>query len=309
MAKQYTSSLMMVRPASFQFNIETAQSNAFQQQLEGLSKEEIKCKAIEEFDAYVEKLREHKIDVTVIQDTPNPAKPDAIFPNNWISMHADGTIYLFPMCTANRRLEIRPEIIKEIEKKFVVIKVDDMSASANENLFLEGTGSIIFDHIHRMAYACISPRTDKNLLEEFCLKIGYQAITFTSVDLQNKLVYHTNVMLTIGDTFAIICLESIRDEGERELVKQHLANSGHDIIDITFEQMQSFAGNMLQVQNVDGKTYVVMSETALDSLTATQIKQIEIHTAILSVEIPTIETIGGGSARCMLAEIFLKEKN
>ena len=308
MSKQYTSNLLMVRPASFQFNYETAVSNAFQKSLDGLTVEEIKLKAIEEFDAYVSTLEEHKINVTVIQDTAVPAKPDAIFPNNWISMHENGSVYLYPMCTENRRLEIRPEIIDELKKTFVVNTVNDLSTAVKNNKFLEGTGSIIFDHINKIAYACLSPRTDKELFVDYCTKLNYEAVYFTSSDEQNNLVYHTNVMLTIGDTFAVICLDSIKDKSEQISVKEKLEKTGHELIDITFEQMNAFAGNMLQVQNTDDKTYLVMSETSLDSLTSEQIKQIEKHTAILSVEIPTIETIGGGSARCMLAEIYLEEK-
>ena len=275
MSNQYTSNLLMVRPASFQFNYETAVSNAFQKSLEGLSADAIKQKAIEEFDAYVAKLRANNINVTVIQDTEEPAKPDAIFPNNWISLHENGTVFLYPMLTENRRHEIRTEILEELKTRFIVNKVNDITASVNEGKFLEGTGSIIFDHLHNA---------------------------------QDNLVYHTNVMLTIGDTFAVICLESIKNKSEQTFVKNRLESTGHEIIDISFEQMNAFAGNMLQVQNTDGKTFLVMSATSLKSLTPEQIAQIEKHTTILSVEIPTIETIGGGSARCMLAEIYLEEK-
>ncbi len=308
MSKQYTSNLMMVRPASFQFNYETAVSNAFQKSLDGLTEDEIKQNAIEEFDAYVAKLRANNINVIVIQDTKTPAKPDAIFPNNWISMHENGNVFLFPMNTENRRLEVRPEIIDELRTSFTINNVNDLTAAVNNNIFLEGTGSIIFDHLHEIAYACLSPRTDKNLFINYCKTIGYEAVHFTSADENDNLVYHTNVMLTIGDTFAVICLESIKDKNEQTYVKEKLANTGHEIIDITFEQMNAFAGNMLQVQNKDGKTFLVMSETSFKSLTDEQIAQIENHTSILHVSIPTIETIGGGSARCMLAEIYLEEK-
>lgn len=308
MAKQYTSNLMMVRPASFQFNYETAVSNAFQKSLDGLSEDEIKQKAIEEFDAYVAKLRSHKINVVVIQDTPEPAKPDAIFPNNWISMHEDGTIFLYPMNTKNRRLEIRPKIIDKLKTFYIINEVKDLTSLTTENKFLEGTGSIILDHKNKIAYACLSPRTDKDLFIDYCDTIGYEAIYFYSADEQDNLVYHTNVMLTIGDTFAVICLASIKDIKEQNFVKEKLEKTGHEIIDITFEQMNAFAGNMLQVENTDGKTFLVMSATAFKSLTSPQISQIEKHTSILFVSVPTIETIGGGSARCMLAEIYLEEK-
>jgi len=308
MPKQYTSNLMMVRPASFQFNYETAVSNAFQKSLDGLTENEIKQKAIEEFDSYVAKLRANKINVTVIQDTLEPAKPDAIFPNNWISMHENGSVFLYPMNTENRRLEIRPEIIEELKTHFVVKEITNLTTSVKDNKFLEGTGSLIFDHLNKIAYACLSPRTDKDLFEQYCTMIGYEAVSFYSADEHENLVYHTNVMLTIGDAFAVICLESIKDKDEQLLVKEKLGNSGHEIIDITFAQMNAFAGNMLQVQNTDDQTFLVISETSFKSLTKEQISQIEKHTNILSVEIPTIETIGGGSARCMLAEIYLEEK-
>lgn len=206
MSSQYTSKLMMVRPASFQFNYETAVSNAFQKSLEGLSADAIKQKAIEEFDAYVAKLRDNHINVTVIQDTDEPAKPDAIFPNNWISMHENGTVFLYPMLTENRRKEIRPEILEELKTKFSIHKINDITASVNEGKFLEGTGSIIFDHLHKIAYACLSPRTDKELFVHYCNIIQYEPVYFYSSDEQDNLVYHTNVMLTIGDTFAVICL-------------------------------------------------------------------------------------------------------
>ncbi len=308
MSIQYTAHLLMVRPASFQFNVETAVSNAFQKTLDGLSKEEIRQKAIEEFDAYVAALRNKHIDVVVIQDTESPAKPDAIFPNNWISMHADGRVFLYPMHTENRRLEIRPEIIDTLRSSFEVKEVTDLTHYVNADKFLEGTGSMIFDHIHQVAYACLSPRTDKDIFIDYCATIGYQPVYFYSSDEHGHLVYHTNVMLTIGDTFAVVCMDSIKNAEERALVGTALTDSGHEIIDISFAQMNAFAGNMLQVKNTDGETFLVMSQTAFDSLTDVQVARIGHHTNILAVPIPTIETIGGGSARCMLAEIYLPEK-
>lgn len=308
MPQQYTAHLMMIRPACFQFNMETAASNAFQHAIEGLSKEEIKQKAIAEFDNYVNTLQEHKINVLVIQDTKEPAKPDAIFPNNWISMHANGQVCLYPMFTPNRRTEVRKEILDTLKNNFNIIEIKDYTSHALQHQFLEGTGSIIFDHIHRIAYACLSPRTDQTLFIQFCKEIDYEAVYFSAVDAQKKAIYHTNVMLTIGDTFAVICLDSITNEAEQKIVVEKLEQTGHEIIAISLEQMNAFAGNMLQVINEDGKTYLIMSETAYDSLNAQQIKQLKKHTSILSVEIPTIETIGGGSARCMLAEIFLEKK-
>lgn len=308
MSKQTTSQLMMVRPASFQFNIETAVSNAFQKSLENLSAEEIKQKAVAEFDAYVEKLRQHGVDVLVIQDTTEPQKPDAIFPNNWISMQANGTVYLYPMCTPNRRLEKRLEIVEELKSIFKINEVIDLSAYENQHQFLEGTGSIIFDHVNKKAYACLSPRTEIAAFEAHCAQLNYEPISFFSEDENEHLVYHTNVMLTIGNGFAVICLASIKNEDEREKVLNSFDETNHEIIDISFEQMNAFAGNMLQVENAAGDTFLVMSKTAFNSLEQPQIQQIQKYTKILSVEIPTIETIGGGSARCMLAEIYLEKK-
>ena len=308
MEKQYTSHLLMVRPACFQFNNETAISNAFQKNSSNLKREQIKEMAVAEFDNYVATLRNHAIDVTVIQDSEMPPKPDAIFPNNWISMTKDGTVFLFPMLTPNRRWEVRPDIIELLKEKFKVNEIKDFTFYVNENKFLEGTGSMIFDHPNKTAYACLSPRTDKKLFIEHCKRIGYKPLYFTASDQQGHLVYHTNVMLTIGDKFAVICLESIKNNAEQNAIVQQLEKDGHEIITISFEQMEAFAGNMLQVESRGGKTFLVMSKTAYASLKCMQIEQIEQYTSILSVAIPTIEMIGGGSARCMLAEIYLPEK-
>lgn len=308
MAQQFSNQIMMVRPASFQFNAQTAVSNTFQQELKNLTEAEIKTKAIAEFDAYVAKLKAVGVDVLVIEDTPEPAKPDAVFPNNWISMQADGKIYIYPMCTPNRRLEKREDVVQQLNDMFDVQEVVDLSSYENENIFLEGTGSIIFDHLNKTAYACLSPRTDKMLFEKHCASLGYKAVSFKSADKNGNLVYHTNVMLTIGDGFAVICTESFVDENERNYVKQQLQDTHHELIEISFEQMNQFAGNMLEVAGENGKSYLVMSESAFLSLSQQQRDIIQKYCEILSVPIPTIETIGGGSARCMLAEIFLKKK-
>lgn len=308
MSKQCASHLMMVRPASFQFNSETAVSNTFQKKPEVLSPAQINRKALEEFDNYVARLRANQIKVLVIEDTPAPPKPDAIFPNNWISMHRSGLICLYPMCTPNRRREIRKDILKTLKQYFIVKDIKDISGYSKDNLFLEGTGSIIFDKINKVAYACLSPRTDADLFNVHCHTLGYEPVSFSSYDRNGTLVYHTNVMLTIGDGFAVICLKSIKNLSERKFVKEKLKNTGHEVIDISFEQMNAFAGNMLQVENTAGKPFLVLSETAFNSLTHQQISKIEKYTSLLPVAIPTIETIGGGSARCMIAEIFLNEK-
>ncbi len=308
MQKQYTRHLLMVRPAAFQFNAETALSNAFQQELKGLSEDEIKRRAIEEFDGYVTTLRSQGIDVIVFQDTPEPPKPDALFPNNWISMQSSGVVYLYPMCTPNRRIERNPEVLDLLKTKFEIKEIIDFSEYELENKFLEGTGSIIFDHTNKIAYACLSPRTDKQLFEIFCRQTGYEACTFIASDENDNLVYHTNVMLTIGDTFAVVCGDSIKNEYERTDLFAKLEQTVHEVIDISFEQMNKFAGNMLQVENDKSSTFLVMSQSAYDSLSKEQIISLEKHTRLLVVSIPTIETIGGGSARCMLAEIYLPQK-
>ena len=308
MQNQVTNTVMMVRPASFQFNSETAVSNAFQKKIENLTEEEILSMAINEFDAFVKKLLENKIEVLVIQDTKNPQKPDAIFPNNWISMGNDGNIFLFPMCTPNRRLERSTSILDKLNEKYKIKEIIDLSDSEHNNLFLEGTGSIIFDHLNKMAFACISPRTDINLFKTHCTQIGYEPVYFYSKDKNGFLVYHTNVMLTIGNDFAVICAETIKDLKERKNVINKLENGGKLIIEITENQMNHFAGNMLQLKNKEGKYFLVMSNSAYQSLDKGQIEKIEQMTDILTVDIPTIETIGGGSARCMMAEIFLESK-
>lgn len=308
MQNQVTNTVMMVRPASFQYNSETAVSNAFQKKIENLTEEEILSMAINEFDAFVNKLLENKIEVLVIQDTKNPQKPDAIFPNNWISMGNDGNIFLFPMCTPNRRLERSTSILDKLNEKYKIKEIIDLSDSEHNNLFLEGTGSIIFDHLNKMAFACISPRTDINLFKTHCTQIGYEPVYFYSKDKNGFLVYHTNVMLTIGNDFAVICAETIKDLKERKNVINKLENGGKLIIEITENQMNHFAGNMLQLKNKEGKYFLVMSNSAYQSLDKGQIEKIEQMTDILTVDIPTIETIGGGSARCMMAEIFLESK-
>jgi hypothetical protein len=305
---QITNSILMVRPSRFQFNAETAVSNAFQKQLQGLTETEIYAKAQAEFDGFVAKLRAHGVNVCVVEDTPEPAKPDAVFPNNWVSFHADGTVFLYPMCTPNRRLERRSDIIETIAKDFDVKKVIDLSPAEEKNEILEGTGSMVLDHKNKVIYACLSPRTHHSLLNEYAQLIGYEVVSFTSLDENGGEVYHTNVVMCMGDGFSVICLDSIKDEAERAKVAAKLRGDGNEIVDISFAQMNQFAGNMLQVQSDSGKSYLVMSATAYKALTPAQVAQIEQFTTILFVEIDTIEMIGGGSARCMMAEIFCEKK-
>jgi hypothetical protein len=300
---------MMVRPANFGFNEETAESNAFQTNDTSLSSEEINAQAVEEFDNMVAKLRSVGVNIHIIQDSPIPKKTDAIFPNNWVSFHDNGTIITYPMFSLNRRAEIREEILEEMKKDFVVNKRVQFNRFTKQNLFLEGTGSMILDREHRIVYACVSVRTEENLLRNFAEWADYEAVLFWAVDRGGLEIYHTNVMMAIGETFAIICIDSISKEADRTMVRSKLEETHKEIIDISYDQMLSFAGNMLQVRNDVGDTYLVMSQQAYKSLNNRQIEAIENHTNILTCQIDTIEKYGGGSVRCMMAEVFLPVKN
>lgn len=303
---QTTHHILMVRPAGFGYNVEAAQSNAFQHKPEENS--DITQVILDEFDGYVSALRDKGVEVHVFEDTPYPVKPDAIFPNNWITMHADGTITLFPMAVCNRRHEVRGDFVEKLESEFRVEKVVDLTHLEAQNRFLEGTGSIIYDHANKTAYACLSPRTDKHVFEELCASMSYKPVTFTSVDGNGKEIYHTNVMMHVGSKCAVVCFESILNQDERKLVESSLTDAGFDIVDITLEQVNQFAGNMLEVKSKSGEAITVMSQSALDALTEAQKGLLAKSTTLLPVQIPTIENIGGGSARCMMAEIFLPMK-
>lgn len=306
---QNSSQLMMIRPAAFQFNEETATSNDYQKNITTISQAEIIKKAQAEFDEFVEILVDNGVEVLVIEDTISPPKPDAVFPNNWISMHEDGTIYIYPMKTANRRIEKRPEIIDIIKKKYAVKQVVDLSHYEAEDRALEGTGSMIFDHDHKLVYACLSPRTDQAILVEYAQMIGYKPIIFNSYKSNGQAQYHTNVVMCVGKTFVVICLDSITDKKERKLVEDTIKSTKKELIEISKSQLeQHFAGNMLQVMNNKGDLFLVMSERALKSLNDEQLEKIQNHCDILTAPIYLIEEIGGGSARCMMAEIFLPKK-
>ncbi len=299
---------MMVRPANFGFNAETAENNAFQTKETELLPETIKKRAIEEFDGFVDKLRQAGINIIVIEDEAIPIRPDAVFPNNWITFHLNGTIITYPMYAPVRRLERREDVILKIKERFSSKRLVRFEEYENSNQFLEGTGSMVLDRVHRLVYACLSPRTDAKLLDEFCHWAEYKKIEFHAVDDLGTDIYHTNVMMAMGDTFVIICMDSIRDATERKYLTRSFSKTGKEIIDISMEQMKSFAGNMLQVKNDKEETFLVMSEQAFKSLKPEQVTQIESHCNILHAPIYTIEKFGGGSARCMMAEIFLKEK-
>lgn len=303
---QTTDTLLMIEPIAFGYNAETAKNNYFQVEQKGA---DIQQKALVEFQNFVEKLRSNGINVISIKDTLEPHSPDSIFPNNWVSFHGDGTVITYPMFAENRRVERREDIIESIKKEgFDIKSIEDYSHFENENIFLEGTGSIIFDHDYKIAYGSVSLRLDENLFRKFCENINYTPIVFHSFQDANgeRLpIYHTNVMMCVADKFVVICLDCIDDEMEREKVQEIIKSTHKELIEISEDQMQQFAGNMLQVQNTDGEKFLVMSLSAHKSLNEKQIVTIESYCKIISADLETIETNGGGSARCMLAEIFL----
>lgn len=305
---QTTSHLLMVRPANFGFNEETAASNAFQSNDGRLQHEEISRQAVAEFDAFVEKLRAVGVDVTVAEDTNRPLKPDAVFPNNWISFHADGTIVTYPMYAPVRRLERRDDIVRLVQDKFKVERKLQLEEYEEIDQYLEGTGSMIIDRPNRLVYACLSPRTHFDLLHRYCKLMGYEAVAFHAIDGEGREIYHTNVMMALGESFVVICLDSVPSEVENDLLRQKFAATDKEIIEISLDQMLSFAGNMLQVRGANGETWLVMSEQAYRSLLPEQVARINRHTNILYAPLNVIETYGGGSARCMMAEVFLPER-
>ena len=293
----------MIRPVNFSFNAETAVNNSFQVAGAG---DDAQHKALTEFESFVQLLKDNGVDVTVINDTPEPYTPDSIFPNNWLSFHDAGTVCLYPMYAANRRLERKPDILKAIGEKFHIDATLDFSGYEAQTLFLEGTGSMVLDRDKKIAYACLSPRTDRKVLLDFCEKLGYTPEIFTSVDAAGRPVYHTNVMMCVADRYVVVCLDSVPDKKERGLLAATIHYSDKTLIPITLDQMNHFAGNMLQVHNGEGEKLLIMSEQAYDSLTPEQITQLEGFNRILHAPLTTIETNGGGSARCMLAEIHLE---
>lgn len=304
---QIASTILMVRPASFGFNAETAQNNVFQKNVKA-SQKEIQQKAVEEFDKFVATLRKKGIEVIVFDDSAKPVKPDAIFPNNWFCTLEDGTLAVFPMYAPNRRIEKRNDLLQMLVEKYNVRDVEDWSEYEAESLFLEGTGSMIIDQDYKVIYACISPRTNKSVLEKFAHAHGYKAMLFYSKDENGTDVYHTNVIMHLGETYAVICLESITNEAERIAVSQLLITTGHEVIPISLKQVHAYAGNMLQVKNAKGEKFTVLSKSAYNSLSKEQRDILQMHTTLLPMDITTIETIGGGSTRCMMAEIFLEKK-
>lgn len=307
---QTTNTVLMIEPVAFGYNAQTAENNYFQVEQKGA---DTQSKALVEFNNFVEKLRNKGINVIAVKDTLEPHTPDSIFPNNWVSFHKDAKVVLYPMFAPNRRAERRMDILEILKNNgFEITEIDDFTASENENKFLEGTGSMIFDHDNKIAYASVSLRLDEELFKEFCAKYGFTPIVFHSYQNagdQRLPIYHTNVMMCVADQFVVICLDCIDDELEREKVQEVIKSSGKEIIEISEDQLQQFAGNMLQVQNSEGKKFLVMSQTAYQSLKPEQINSIEKYCEIIYSDLNTIEVNGGGSARCMLAEVFLPKSS
>ena len=307
--KQTTNSILMIRPVAFRMNEQTAVNNYYQKVLDGLLPATVNAKAQQEFDVFVEKLRAVGVDVTVVDDTLDPDTPDSIFPNNWISFHENGDVALYPMFAENRRLERREEILDLLEDKgFRIENIVDYTSAEDDGFFLEGTGSILLDRENGKAYCALSPRADEELFIEFCEDFELTPVifeAFQTVNGERKLIYHTNVMMCLGETYAVVCADSIDDKKERKMVLDSLRGDEKEVILITEDQVNNFAGNMLEVKGADDRRYLVMSASAHQSLTKKQIAQLEEHVTILSSSLDTIEACGGGSARCMMAEIFL----
>ena len=309
---QITNTILMVRPVSFRTNEQTAVNNYYQKVLDSLTPETIQFKALQEFDDYVSKLKEIGIEVIVINDTKEFDTPDSIFPNNWISFHENGDVGLYPMFAENKRLERREDIFEVLEDLgFIIENIIDYTAAEEEELFLEGTGSLLLDRQNKKAYCALSPRTEEDLFIEFCEDFEYTPVPFVSYQtINNKRlpIYHTNVIMCMGEKFSVICLDSIDDKKERKNVLKHLKEDGKEVINISEEQVNNFAGNILQVIGKNDERYIIMSKSAHESLTKQQINQLKKHGNILSSSLDTIEACGGGSARSMMAEVFLPKK-
>jgi hypothetical protein len=300
----------MIRPVAFRMNEQTAVNNYYQKVLDGLSPETVNVKAQAEFDSFVTKLRKVGVNVVVVEDTLEPNTPDSIFPNNWISFHENGDVVYYPMFAENRRAERRDDILDILEEQGFQVNegIMDYTAAEEDNVFLEGTGSLLLDRENGKAYCALSPRADEELMIEFCEDFEFTPVifeAFQTVNGERKLIYHTNVMMCLGDTFAVICADCIDDKKERKMVLDSLRGDDKEIILITEDQVNNFAGNMLEVKGKNGERFLVMSESAYKSLTKKQIAQLEAHVSIIHSSLDTIEACGGGSARCMMAEIFL----
>jgi len=294
--------ILMVRPYQFYFNQQTAANNFFQSNINIENANEL---AIAEFDTMVEKLRAHQIKVNVVQDTKDPSTPDSIFPNNWVSTHTNGTLCLYPMFAQNRRAERKLSVIDFLESNYKIQNILDLTELEKEGTFLEGTGSMVLDHQNKIAYGCLSERLDKEAFTNWCHKMQFKPIAFKAVDDKAQPIYHTNVMMCMGNQFVVICLESIPNDLEKQMVLESFLQTNKELITISQEQLNHFAGNMLQVFDINEKPHLIMSEQAYNSLKTEQVKSLEKYNHILPISIPTIEALGGGSTRCMMAEIYL----
>lgn len=303
---QLASAVLMIRPARFESNAMTAESNRFQRRQDA-TPEQLQRDALSEFEAIGDALEEKGITVIRIDDTAEPHTPDSIFPNNWVSFHGDGTVVLYPMEAANRRTERRQDIIEMLSREhgFQVSEIIDFSPHENEGHYLEGTGSMVLDRVNRIAYACLSSRTHLDVLGEFAQRMNYEIVAFDAVDRDGAAIYHTNVLMNVGESLSVICAESIPDIAQREAVLQRLLETGHEVMTLTYEQMEAFAGNMLELRAASGECLIAMSSRARESLSVEQLEEIRKHGTIVDADIHTIEDSAGGSVRCMLAEIHL----
>jgi hypothetical protein len=311
--KQATNTILMIQPVAFRMNEQTAVNNYYQKVLDNLMPSEVQDKARKEFDNFVAKLRNVGVNVIVVEDTLEPSTPDSIFPNNWVSFHQNGLVGLYPMFAENRRLERREDIFDILEEQgFQIDNFMDYTSAEKEGIYLEGTGSLVLDRINRKAYCALSPRADEELLIEFCEDFEYTPVIFSAyqtINEQRLKIYHTNVMMCVSPSFAVVCLSSIDNKKERENLKKHLKEDGKEIINISEAQVNNFAGNMLTVYNENNKEYIVMSESAYNCLTNSQIETLEKYATIIYSNVDTIEACGGGSVRCMMAEVFLPKNN
>jgi hypothetical protein len=299
---QTTSHILMIRPVNFAFNLETAANNAFQVKNDG---DDVQQRALNEFDDFVSLLRKNNVDVLVVEDTPHPHTPDSVFPNNWISFHNDGTLLLYPMFAPSRRAERKEHVLQKVYERFRISNKIDLSHYEKSNLFLEGTGSMVLDRENKIAFACLSPRTNKKVLDDFCNKMNYQPVTFTAVDSNGTPIYHTNVMMCVADRYVVICLDSIKNPEERARVTETIQKTGKELINVSYQQLNAFAGNMLQIESRAGEKILVMSTQAYQSLTDQQVQKLNSYNRIIHAPLTVIEANGGGSARCMMAEIHL----
>jgi len=300
---QSTSHILMVEPIAFCVNPQTLATNAFQKQSD-ISAQNMNDLAILEHQNMVDLLELNGIKVTVLKDTLEPHTPDSLFPNNWFSTHQDGKIVLYPMCNLNRRAERKPAILDFLNTLSTTKNILDFTEYEGKDMFLEGTGSLVLDRVNKIAYACVSARTNADVMKKWCEVMNYTPVIFSAVDTQNKPIYHTNVVMGIGTNWAVLCLDSIPDPQEKELIIKNLEETKHEIIEISFDQMENFAGNMLEVCSKNDQKYVVMSTTAFACLNDEQKTIFKKYVEIIIPNIPTIEQAGGGSVRCMMAEIF-----